>query len=629
VARRWEQWRALLGLLWRAGRWRVIVVGVLAVVQGLVPTALILATGVLVGAVPGAIRDGFDTPAGERTILALALVGATFVAGALLQAATSHHARVLDSRYARGLHQAVAGATLGPTGIAPLEDPVVTNEIAAIEEVERADNFLGIVSNLRQVIQERATGIGAFVILLSFAWWAPFLLLAAWRVVIAMVGRLVEHGIELGFSLGAASDMRRSRYLRTLAVEPGAAKEVRVFGLASWITHDYATNWLASMRRIWRGRFADGIRTMGAVGAVTGAHAVVLVALGWAASRGTVSVAQVVVYVGAVLATESLGWCGDPQWAMTRALAVAAQVRDLERRLAEAPSDQPAERPTGTDGPPSGPVAVRLRDVSFSYRGRPEPTLAGLDLEIPPGQSLAIVGENGVGKTTLIKLLCGLYDPDAGTVDVGGQPPARARARIGVIFQDFVRYELPLRANVGFGSLALSHDEDALRAALAGAGGADLLQTLPAGWDTMLARGYEGGRDLSGGQWQKVALARALTAIRGGAGLLILDEPTANLDVRAETELFERFLDLTRGTTTILVSHRLASVRHADRIVVIADGRVVEDGTHAQLRALGGRYDRMFGLQAQRFAAEEDRPDPIAGSRTAGSRTATPTGQGG
>ena len=443
-----------------------------------------------------------------------------------------------------------------------------------------------------------------------------------------MVGKLVEHGVELGFSLGAASEMRRSRYLRTLAVEPAAAKEIRVFGLASWVTHDYATSWLASMRRIWDGRFSDSVRTMGAVGAVAVAHVVVLAALGWAASRGTVSVAQVVIYVQAVLATESLGWCGDPQWAMTRARAVAAQVCDLERRLAvpSAPTlaGQPAAHRNGTAEGHRGPVAVRLRDLSFTYRGRPEPTLAGLDLEIPPGQSLAIVGENGVGKTTLIKLLCGLYDPDAGTVEVGGQRPAQARGRIGVIFQDFVRYELPLRANVGFGSLALSQDEDALRAALTDAGASDLLQTLPAGWDTVLARGYDGGRDLSGGQWQKVALARALTAIRGGAGLLILDEPTANLDVRAETELFERFLDLTRDTTTILVSHRLASVRHADRIVVVADGRIVEDGSHEQLRALGGRYDRMFGLQAQRFAAEQGRA-----TSTSSTTTSTATGQGG
>ncbi|MGW5365810.1 ABC transporter ATP-binding protein [Actinopolymorpha pittospori] len=601
MKRRMGRWRALLVLLWRAGRWQAVVVGVLAIVQGLLPTGLILATGELVAAVPDAVRQGLDSAAGDRALLALGLVGGAFVGGAILQAITSYQVSVLDNRYAEALHDAVARATLGTPGIAPLEDPRIANEIAALEEVERVDNFLETVANLRQVVQERATGIGAFLILLSFAWWAPFVLYIGWRAVIVMVTRLVEHGVELGFSLGAAGEMRRSRYLRGLAVESAAAKEIRVFGLADWVTGSYAHSWLTSMRRIWRGRFNDGLRTIGAVAVLAVAHVVVLGVLGWEAARGTLSVAQVVVFVQAVLATESLGWVGDPQWATSRAAVVAGQVVDLERRLAADPSPGPARAAIDRR---SGPVAVHLENLSFTYRGRAQPTLSGLDLEIPPGQSLAIVGENGVGKTTLIKLLCGLYDPDAGAVRIDGASPQQVRSRIGVIFQEFVRYELPLRENVGFGNLSLTGEEEVLRRALADAGGADLLATMPLGWDTVLARGYEGGRDLSGGQWQKVALARALTAIRGGAGLLILDEPTANLDVRAETELFDRFLELTRDTTTILVSHRLASVRHADRIVVIDDGRIVEDGTHDELRALGGRYDRMFGLQAQRFAAE-------------------------
>jgi ATP-binding cassette subfamily B protein len=174
---------------------------------------------------------------------------------------------------------------------------------------------------------------------------------------------------------------------------------------------------------------------------------------------------------------------------------------------------------------------------------------------------------------------------------------------VAAIFQDFVRYPLSLRENVGFGSLSLLRDDAALEAALRDAGGAALPGRLPRGWETVLSREFEGGAELSGGQWQRVALARALAAVRGGAGLLILDEPTASLDVRAETELFERLLGLARGVTTILVSHRLASVRRADRIVVVDEGRVVEDGTHDALMRAGGRYARMYTLQAERFAA--------------------------
>jgi ATP-binding cassette, subfamily B, bacterial len=249
------------------------------------------------------------------------------------------------------------------------------------------------------------------------------------------------------------------------------------------------------------------------------------------------------------------------------------------------------------------PLAVHLDRVRFTYRGREQPTLDGLTLEVPAGQSLAIVGENGTGKSTLIKLLCGLYVPDAGRVTLdGGLSPAEARGRVAVIFQDFVRYALTLRENVGFGHLPSVHEPAVLEEALREAGGAAILDRLPAGWDTVLSREYEGGMELSGGQWQRVALARALVAVRGGAGLLILDEPTASLDVRAETELFSRFLQVTRGVTTILVSHRLSSVRHADRIVVLHGGRLVEDGTHEALLAARGRYAEMYSLQAERFA---------------------------
>ena len=237
----------------------------------------------------------------------------------------------------------------------------------------------------------------------------------------------------------------------------------------------------------------------------------------------------------------------------------------------------------------------------------------GLELAIPAGQSVAIVGENGAGKSTLIKLLCGLYEPDLGLIELAGRRPAAARHRIGVIFQNFVHYELSLRANVGFGDLTHAGNEAAMSRALTDAGAGELLRSLPDGWDTVLSAGYPGGRELSGGQWQKIALARALAAVHGGAGLLILDEPAASLDVRAEAELFDRFLEVTAGVTTILVTHRLASVRRADRIVVMVGGRVVEDGCHQELIAAGGRYAAMFALQAERFA--DRRPAVDAGRR--------------
>jgi ATP-binding cassette subfamily B protein len=231
------------------------------------------------------------------------------------------------------------------------------------------------------------------------------------------------------------------------------------------------------------------------------------------------------------------------------------------------------------------------------------PVFTSLDLDIPGGRSLAIVGVNGAGKTTLVKLLARLYDPDRGSISVDGIDlreidPGVWRSRFAVIFQDFVRYELSVRDNIGVGCLELISEEASLRNAASKAGAERLVNGLPWKWDTVLSRGYERGTELSGGEWQRIALARAFAAVEGGARILVLDEPTANLDVKAEAELFDRFLELTQGLTTILISHRMSSVRHADRICVLQHGRVIEDGDHAYLLRLDGVYARMFRLQA-------------------------------
>jgi ATP-binding cassette subfamily B protein len=244
---------------------------------------------------------------------------------------------------------------------------------------------------------------------------------------------------------------------------------------------------------------------------------------------------------------------------------------------------------------------VRFRDVTFAYPGG-SPVLEHFDLTIPAGSSMAIVGQNGAGKTTLAKLLCRLYDPQAGVIEVDGVALRDLdleswRERVTAVFQDFVRFELPLRDNVA----PAGAPDEAVQAALESAGAAQLT-----GLDTVLARGYEGGTDLSGGQWQRVALARALCAVQLGAGMVLLDEPTAQLDVRGEAEIFDRILAATRHCTTILISHRFSTVRHADRSCVLEQGRVIELGTHDELMARGGRYQTMFDLQAQRFNAVED-----------------------
>jgi ATP-binding cassette, subfamily B, bacterial len=246
---------------------------------------------------------------------------------------------------------------------------------------------------------------------------------------------------------------------------------------------------------------------------------------------------------------------------------------------------------------------IRLDNVRFAYPTSSRLVLDGLDLTIPAGKSLAIVGQNGAGKTTLAKLLCRMYDPTEGTISVDGVDlrefdVASWRSRIAAVFQDYVRYELTLRDNVAPAGASSAEDVLAALEQARAAGLADL--------DTVLSRAYVNGRDLSGGQWQRVALARALCAVRLGAGVVLLDEPTAQLDVRGELEIFDRLIDATRGATTILISHRFSTVRRADLICVVEGGRVVELGSHDELVGLGGRYKEMFELQASRFDDPEE-----------------------
>jgi ATP-binding cassette subfamily B protein len=275
-------------------------------------------------------------------------------------------------------------------------------------------------------------------------------------------------------------------------------------------------------------------------------------------------------------------------------------LEQLEERVAG--ETQAAEGTARVDGVPRSDI--RFEHVAFGYGERL--VLRDLDLVVPAGHSLAIVGLNGAGKTTLVKLLARLYEPQSGRITVDGVPlteyPVRGwRRRVAAIFQDFVHYELPVRENVGFGAVEHLDDDARIRSALDQAGALELVDELQDGLDTVLSREYERGAELSGGQWQRLAIARALMGIEGGASVLVLDEPTANLDVRAEAAFFDRFLELTRGLTTILISHRFSTVRRADRIVVLEHGRVIEDGTHAELLAANGRYAELFHLQAARF----------------------------
>jgi ABC-type multidrug transport system fused ATPase/permease subunit len=442
---------------------------------------------------------------------------------------------------------------------------------------------------------ELLAGLAAAVVLAAYAWWAPLLLVGAWA---ATHWLLRESAIWRDRNTDEVRAAQRdSEYTYRLAVDPSAAKELRLFGLVGWTIERFIARRTRLFELQYRATRLRERPVLWSLLLVIGANVIVFWSLASAAAAGSLGLDRMVVYAQVAVGV-SLIACGGLSWALDGAAAPVAAVLRLEPAMKLAGDLASGSRPAG--GMPA--QAIRFRDVSFAYDTSSAPVLDRLNLTIPAGTSLAIVGLNGAGKTTLAKLLCRLYDPQGGAIEVDGLDLraidlAAWRARVTAVFQDFIRFELPLRDNVA----PSGAPDDVVRAALESAGATAL-----ASLDTTLARGYTGGTDLSGGQWQRVALARALAAVRLGAGVVLLDEPTAQLDVRGEAEIFERILAATRHCTTILISHRFSTVRQADRICVLERGRVVELGSHDELMALRGRYQTMFDLQAQRFNAAED-----------------------
>jgi ATP-binding cassette subfamily B protein len=380
---------------------------------------------------------------------------------------------------------------------------------------------------------------------------------------------------------------------------------VRVFGLDRWLVGRFRAEFLESMAPVWQARRHGGSVTVGVAALAALLQGGALFVVARAGLDGAIGVGAVVVYAQAVMGSAGLGSFSEEHGRATDGLASLGVLRELE---AELPRPSGAEPGLPVDGLPRR--SIRFESVGFRYPGRPDDVFTKLDLELEVGRSIAIVGDNGAGKTTLVKLLAGLYEPSTGRITVDGvdlrrlDRPAWQR-RVAAIFQDFVQYSFSAHDNVAVGALERSADRTAVEDAARRAGVAGVVERLPNGWDTVLGRQFTGGVDLSGGEWQRLALARALFAVGGGASVLVLDEPTASLDVRAEAELYDRFLELTSDVTTVVISHRFSTVRRADRIVVLEGGCVAEDGTHDSLIAAGGRYAHMYALQASRFATEE------------------------
>lgn len=571
-------------------------------VSAVLPVAIAVATGLLVGSIPAALGTGLDSPPGRTTLSLLAAVTALVVAQRVVTPLQEALARTLGREVERYLQERVMAAVARPAGITHLEDPEVLAQLRIVRGLGVDTNRPDLaVEGLARVLPAWVQALGSAAILLWFQWWLGLAWLVVWPLVVFAMQREYVRAGQLGYGLSGA--LRRAEYLRDLAITAPAAKELRIWGMLDWLLGRFETAWRAAIEPVWRVRRPRARVLYGASGTVLVINLISYGLLGYAATRGDLGLAAVAVFTQALAGANVYMAFDDHNAYLSYAAVSVPKILDLDRRLAEA-----GDRRASTAAlPPSAPAeAVRFEGVRFAYPGAERDALGELDLTIPAGRSLAVVGENGAGKTSLVKVLCGLYAPDAGRITVDGADlaeldPVEWRSRVAVLFQDFARYQLPAADNVGFGAPGLAGDRERLRDAADRAGALALVEELPRGWDTVLSREYAGGVDLSGGQWQRIALARALFAVQAGARVLVLDEPTAALDVRAEAELYERFLELTEGLTTILISHRFSTVRRADRIVVLADGAVVEDGTHDSLLAAGGRYAEMFTLQAARF----------------------------
>ncbi|HEY5907712.1 MAG TPA: ABC transporter ATP-binding protein [Vicinamibacteria bacterium] len=563
---------------------------VVLLLRGLLPAVFAVAMGALVGAVQRA----------ESLVAPLAVTGVVFV---LLQVLTPLHQAIsanLGSRVAAWLYDRLTEACVRPPGVGHLEDPKLAGDLTVAREFDRGMTGPPMHINMDFIaggLVQTLVGIGCAIVLFGYTWWAPLVLGGAW---LATHWFLRESAVWMDRNTAEVRAAQRDAdYAYRLAVDPPAAKEVRLFGLTDWVMERFTGRRTLLHELQYQATRLREKPLVWSLLLVLGANVFVFWSLASAALAGRIDLGQVVVFAQVAVGVSAVAF-GGLSWALDGASAPVAAVLRLEPAMREQGALAASSSTRGAEGLPAR--EIRFRAVSFTYPGSQRPVLDGFDLALPAGSSLAIVGQNGAGKTTLAKLLCRLYDPQGGAIEVDGVDLRELdvdawRSRLAAVFQDFIRFELPLRDNV---APAGAPDPTVLEA-LAEAGASDLARL-----DTTLARGYDGGTDLSGGQWQRVALARALCAVKLGAGLVLLDEPTAQLDVRGEAEIFDRILAATRKVTTILISHRFSTVRHADRICVLEQGRVIELGTHDELMARGGRYRTMFDLQAQRFGASAD-----------------------
>ncbi|MFC6159864.1 ABC transporter ATP-binding protein [Kribbella jiaozuonensis] len=580
----------------------------LAVLGSLLGMAVTLLTGRVVGAVPGVIdgRPG-AMPLEEFSWLLGGLL-AVFVIDSLTPALQQVASLTMDAGMVRAIGTGITEPLLRPRRVQHLEDA----EVLDVQERAKGKGGFHLAQGMSQMpylLASRISLIGSAVIVgAMFEWWVAAMLVAVSLLLEWYGGRLIEREIDVWW--GNTEEQRRANYAFNLGMRD-APKELRVFGLHNWLVERYVREWTAGYREVWsrRGKNVKFSILIGGVHLI--ANSIAILAVGRAALNGSLPLTQVATTLPAILAIgQSSNGYGVVQ--VRRGLSAYRAMRDLPQTIAERHPEPVTEAKHRIETMPAR--EIRFENVSFRYPGSEVDVLRGLDLTLHAHEALALVGINGAGKSTLVKLLGGAYKPTSGRILVDGVDLAELdlaawQRRVAAIVQDFLRFPLSVTDNVVFGAVERAGDELILARVARESGIDAVVRGLPKGWDTVLDKTFDGGVELSGGEWQRVALARALFAVHAGAGVLVLDEPAAALDVRAEAELVERYLELTSGVASLIISHRFSVVRNANRICVLSDGRIVEDGTHEELLAKDGEYAGMFRLQAERYVTGPEAVD--------------------
>ena len=583
--------RRALELVWSTNRPLTLALAGCTLAGGILPAAVAYVGSLIVDAVVSAIRSG----GGPGHALQLMLLEGLLVAAM--------------SAAQRGISfcQSLLRAQLGQRVNVMILEKALTLDLYHFEDSEFYDKLtrarreastrpLSLVMRTFFLVQNGISLVSFGVLLAHFSPWAVAVLLLAGLP--AFVAEAKFSGDAFRLFRWRSPETRMQIYLETVLAREDHVKEVKLFGLGTRLLERYRAIFdrlyqedraLTIRRDLW-GFFLSLIGS----GALYGAYAWIAIST----VRQLISIGQMTMYVAlfrqgqstvSAILTAVGGMYEDNLY-----LSTLYEYLETEVIL---PTGSSVRGPHPEDG-------IRFEDVSFTYPGAQEAALENITLHLVPGTSLALVGENGSGKTTLIKLLTRLYAPTSGRILLDGQDliewdEAALRERIGVIFQDFARYQLLVGENVGAGDERYFEDEERWRSAAVKGRASDFIDTLPGGYQTQLGKWFKDGRELSGGQWQKIALSRAF--MRSRADILVLDEPTAAMDAQAEAEVFEHFRQLARERITILISHRFSTVRVADQIVVLNNGHIIERGSHEELMQLHGRYAQLFTLQARGY----------------------------